>query len=125
MLGEAMRKHKAQCWLVNTGWVGGRYGVGKRMNLPHTRALLTAALSGALAKAQFTPHPAFGVAVPKSCPGVPSEVLDARGMWQDPGAYDAAAQDLAGRFERNFEKFSDAPEAVRAAGPTTAGVGTR
>ena len=123
MLGDRMRQHQAQCWLVNTGWVGGRYGEGKRMDLPHTRAMLSAALSGKLAKAEFTPHPVFGVAMPKSCPDVPPQVLDPRGMWKDPGSYDLAAQDLAARFEKNFEKFTEAPDSVKAAGPRTAPVG--
>jgi phosphoenolpyruvate carboxykinase (ATP) len=125
MLGERMRRHNAQCWLVNTGWVGGRFGVGKRMDLPHTRAMISAALSGKLGKADYTPHSLFGVAMPKQCPGVPSEVLDPRAMWKDPAAYDQAAQELAARFERNFEKFPDAPEAVKAAGPRSANVGSR
>jgi phosphoenolpyruvate carboxykinase (ATP) len=120
MLGERMRRHKAQCWLVNTGWVGGRFGEGKRMDLAHTRAMLSAALGGKLDKAEFAEHPIFGVAMPKSCPGVPAEVLDPRGMWKDPNAYDQGALELAGRFERNFEKFKQAPGSVRAAGPRTA-----
>ncbi|MEX2303063.1 MAG: phosphoenolpyruvate carboxykinase (ATP) [Bryobacterales bacterium] len=117
MLGERMRRHKTQCWLVNTGWVGGRFGVGKRMDLPHTRAMLTAALDGKLNGVEFTPHAVFGVAMPKSCPGVPPEVLDPRGLWKSPDDYDQAAQALADRFERNFEKFTDASDAVKAAGP--------
>ena len=120
MLGERMRRHQAQCWLVNTGWAGGRFGEGKRMDLPYTRAMLSAALSGKLDKVDFDEHPIFGVAMPKSCPGVPSEVLDPRGMWKDPSAYDQGALELAARFERNFEKFKEAPESVRAAGPLTA-----
>ena len=123
MLGERMRQHSAQCWLVNTGWAGGRFGEGKRMALPHTRAMLSAALSGKLHKAEFVEHPVFGVAMPKSCPGVPPEVLDPRGMWKDPKAYDQGALELAARFEQNFEKFADAPPAVRAAGPRTAKAG--
>ena len=117
MLGRRLREHKAACWLVNTGWVGGPYGIGKRMSLPHTRALLTAALSGALSKADFAPHPVFGVSVPKSCPAVPAEVLDARGLWQDPSVYDKAAADLARRFQENFKEFSSASDAIRKAGP--------
>ena len=124
MLGEQMRRHKAQCWLVNTGWVGGRFGVGKRMDLPHTRAMISAALSGKLDGVEYAPHAVFGVAVPKSSPGVPPEVLDPRGQWKDAGAYDQAAQELAARFEHNFEKFTAASNAVRSAGPQT-NVGTR
>jgi phosphoenolpyruvate carboxykinase (ATP) len=125
MLGERMQRHNAQCWLVNTGWVGGRFGEGKRMDLPHTRAMISAALSDKLAKVEFVEHSVFGVAMPKSCPGVPAEVLDPRGMWKDPGAYDQGAMELAARFERNFEKFKEASPAVRAAGPRTAPVGKR
>jgi len=117
MLGEKLRTQKVDCWLVNTGWTGGAYGVGKRMNLPHTRAMLTAALSGALAGAEYEEHLFFGLAVPKSCPGVPAEVLDARGMWKDGEAYDRAARDLTRRFQKNFETFSGVPEKVRNAGP--------
>ena len=117
MLGEKLRTQKVDCWLVNTGWTGGAYGVGKRMDLPHTRAMLTAALSGALAGAEYEGHPLFGLAVPKSCPGVPAEILDARGMWNDGEAYDRAARDLARRFRENFETFSGVSEEVRNAGP--------
>ncbi len=119
MLGEKLRTQTVDCWLVNTGWTGGAYGAGKRMSLPHTRAMLTAALSGALAGAEYEEHPFFGLAVPKSCPGVPAEVLDARGMWKDGEAYDRAARDLAQRFQKNFETFSGVPEKVRNAGPRT------
>jgi phosphoenolpyruvate carboxykinase (ATP) len=125
MLGERMRRHKAQCWLVNTGWVGGRFGEGKRMDLPHTRAMITAALTGKLDKVEYAPHAVFGVAMPKSCPSVPPEVLNPRGLWKDSSAYDQAAQELAARFERNFEKFTKASEAVKAAGPRTSGIETR
>ena len=102
---------------MNTGWVGGAYGVGKRMDLPHTRAMLTAALSGALKDVAFAPHPIFGVRVPASCPGVPAEVLDARAMWSDGAAYDEAARALAGRFQKNFERFSNVSGDIRQAAP--------
>ncbi len=117
MLGERLRRHEADCWLVNTGWVGGPHGVGRRMSLPHTRALLDAALSGALRDVPYVRHPVFGLLVPRCAPEVPAEVLDARGQWSDPGAYDRAAADLAGRFRRNFEKFTKVGEEVRKAGP--------
>jgi phosphoenolpyruvate carboxykinase (ATP) len=94
------------------------------MDLPHTRAMITAALAGKLDGVEFTPHAVFGVAMPKSCPGVPAEVLDPRGLWADPDDYDQAAQGLADRFERNFEKFTDASDAIKTAGPQTK-VGTR
>jgi phosphoenolpyruvate carboxykinase (ATP) len=124
MLGERMRRHSAQCWLVNTGWAGGRFGEGKRMDLAHTRAMLSAALSGKLDRVEFAQHPVFGVAMPKRCPGVPPEVLDPRTMWTDPSAYDQGALELAARFEQNFEKFEGASPAVRAAGPRSAKAGT-
>ena len=117
MLGELLRRHGVDCWLVNTGWVGGPFGVGRRMSLPHTRALLTAALSGALREVPYAEHPVFRVQVPRSCPEVPAQVLDARGQWSDPAAYDRAARDLAGRFAKNFENFSGVSEEIRRAGP--------
>jgi phosphoenolpyruvate carboxykinase (ATP) len=117
LLGEKLRRHHSACWLVNTGWVGGPYGVGNRMKLAYTRAMLNAALSGALNGVESEPHPVFRVTVPKSCPGVPAEFLDARGMWADKDAYDRAARDLAARFKRNFEKFQGVAPEVAAAGP--------
>ena len=116
MLGARLRQHKAACWLVNTGWSGGRYGVGKRMSLKVTRALVNAALNGSLNEVEFVTEPAFGFHIPVSCPHVPAEILNPRNMWADKAAYDAQAADLAARFEANFQKF-DAPEAIRAAGP--------
>ena len=118
MLGEKLEKHNATVWLVNTGWSGGPHGVGKRMKIAYTRALVTAALSGSLSGVEFRKDPVFGVEVPTSCPGVPSEVLNPRGTWADPQAYDAKAKDLAGRFNKNFEKYaSQASDAVKAAAP--------
>jgi phosphoenolpyruvate carboxykinase (ATP) len=116
MLGRRMKEHNAQCWLVNTGWFGGPYGVGARMKLPYTRAMVRAAIEGKLSNVEFAPDPAFGLSVPKSIPGVPPEFLNAREAWADKAAYDKAAADLAARFAKNFEKF-DAPANVRAAGP--------
>jgi phosphoenolpyruvate carboxykinase (ATP) len=117
MLGEKLRTRKALCWLVNTGWVGGPFGVGERMKLKYTRAMLNAAISGALEGMHFTPHPVFRVMVPSSCPYVPSELLDARDMWADKPAYDRAAADLSGRFNRNFEKFEGVEREITAAAP--------
>ncbi len=116
MLGERLRQYGAQCWLVNTGWTGGVFGVGKRMSLPHTRALVTAALDGSLAGAEYTTEQAFGLSIPTNCPGVPPELLNPRNAWPDKAAYDRQAAALATRFEANFARF-DAPAAVRAAGP--------
>ena len=117
LLGEKLRKHDAACWLVNTGWVGGPYGVGNRMKLAYTRAMLHAALSGELKDIPTLPHPVFGVLVPQSCPGVPSNVLDARGMWSDKTSYDHAARDLAGRFAKNFQKFTGVSREILEAAP--------
>ena len=117
MLGERLRRHRAQCWLVNTGWVGGPYGVGQRMSLPHTRAILRAALSGQLDGVESPEHPIFRMRAPSACPEVPGRVLDARGQWADPAAYDQAARGLAGRFRRNFENFPAVSAEIRAAGP--------
>jgi len=117
MLGERLRRHKASCWLVNTGWVGGAFGAGRRMSLPHTRALINAALSGQLEGVEFAEHPVFRVRMPRTCPGVPPEVLDPRGQWSDAAAYDAAARGLAARFRKNFEQFSGVSEPIRQAGP--------
>jgi phosphoenolpyruvate carboxykinase (ATP) len=116
MLGEKLRRHRTPCWLVNTGWVGGPYGVGQRMKLAYTRGVLNAALSGELARVSMTPHPVFRVLVPESCPNVPPAALDARGMWQDKSAYDRAAAALSARFRSNFEKFTAVePEVLEAA----------
>lgn len=119
MLRRRLEEHGAQCWLVNTGWFGGRFGVGIRMSLPHTRAIVRAAVEGALSRAEFVTEPAFGLSIPTSCPGVPSEVLDPRNAWADRMAYERAADELAGAFARNFDKF-DAPPSVRRAGPAGA-----
>jgi phosphoenolpyruvate carboxykinase (ATP) len=105
MLGERISRHKAQCWLVNTGWSGGAYGVGRRMAIAHTRALVRAALDGALGKAAVRREAHFGLYVPESCPEVPGEVLDARSTWSDKADYDETAREVARRFEGNFKQF--------------------
>jgi phosphoenolpyruvate carboxykinase (ATP) len=117
LLGEKLRRHQSACWLVNTGWTGGPYGVGSRMKLPYTRAMLNAALTGELNGIPTAQHPIFRVAVPKSCSGVPPQFLDARGMWPDKEAYDRAARDLSARFNRNFEKFQGVARDVAEAAP--------
>jgi len=116
MLGRRLKEHNAQCWLVNTGWFGGPYGQASRMKLPYTRAMVTAALDGKLNNVEFEIDPAFGLSIPKSVPGVPSEFLHPRSAWKDKEAYDKSAAELAARFAKNFEKF-DAPENIRAAAP--------
>ena len=108
LLGEKMAKFGAKCWLVNTGWSGGGYGVGKRMEIQHTRAMVNAALDGQLAKGSFTPDPNFGVLVPDSCPDVPDDVLNPRNTWKDKDAYDKQAKELRQLFEDNFKQFENA-----------------
>ena len=117
LLGEKMRRHKVNCWLLNTGWVGGPYGIGERMRLPYTRAMLTAALEGQLDDVPMEQHPFFKVMVPKMCPHVPPDFLDPRGMWSDKAAYDRAALDLSARFSKNFEKFSCVSPEILEGGP--------
>jgi phosphoenolpyruvate carboxykinase (ATP) len=118
MLGDRLREHGSKVWLVNTGWSGGGFGVGSRMRLAYTRAMVNAALTGDLDGAEFAPDPVFGVDVPTAVPGVPSEVLRPRDTWSDPEAYDAAAAKLTGMFKTNFDRFADQVSAeVRAAGP--------
>ena len=116
MLGRRLREHNAQCWLVNTGWQGGPYGIGKRMSLPYTRAMVNALVEGELANVEFEIEPSFGLSIPKSVPGVPSGLLNPRNSWNDKAAYDKMAADLAARFEKNFEQF-DAPREIKEAGP--------
>jgi phosphoenolpyruvate carboxykinase (ATP) len=116
MLGRRLREHNAQCWLVNTGWQGGPYGVGKRMSLPYTRAMVNALVEGNLDNVEFEIEPSFGLSIPKSVPGVPSDLLKPRNSWKDTAAYDKMAADLAARFEKNFEQF-DAPREIKEAGP--------
>ncbi|OLE53437.1 MAG: phosphoenolpyruvate carboxykinase (ATP) [Acidobacteria bacterium 13_1_20CM_3_53_8] len=118
LLGKKMSEHKADCWLVNTGWSGGPYGVGKRMKIQYTRAMIRAILNGSLAGVETKPDPIFGVNIPVSCPDVPAEVLQPRNTWSDKEAYDRQARDLARRFNENFKKYADGvSEAVRAAAP--------
>ncbi len=118
LLGKKIAEHGAKCWLVNTGWSGGPYGVGERMKIQWTRALLAAALNGTLQDARFEPHPIFKVGVPVEVPGVPSEILNPRNTWRDKLAYDAKARDLAARFGKNFAQYSDfASDAIKDAAP--------
>jgi phosphoenolpyruvate carboxykinase (ATP) len=118
LLREKIEQHGAAVWLVNTGWSGGPYGVGSRISLRHTRAMLRAALSGALEGTETVMHPVFNLYVPLEVPGVPSEVLNPRATWADGAVYDAQAQKLAGMFARNFEQFkAQVSSAVLEAGP--------
>lgn len=118
MLGEKLAKHGSKVWLVNTGWTGGPYGVGSRMKIAYTRAMIRAALSGALDAVPYERHPIFNIDVPTSCPDVPAAVLNPRGTWADGAAYDAQAKKLAQMFVDNFKTFAgDVGAAVVAAGP--------
>src|SRR6187551_3213737 len=118
LLAEKMRKHKANAWLVNTGWAGGAYGTGKRISLKNTRAIIDAIHSGALVKAKVERDPVFGFDVVAECPNVPSEILIPRNAWADKAAYDATAKKLAGLFNKNFETYAPGASAeVKAAAP--------
>jgi phosphoenolpyruvate carboxykinase (ATP) len=118
LLAEKLRKHGAQTWLVNTGWSGGAYGVGSRIKLKHTRAIIDAIHSGALASVPSQEDPVFGLSVPTSCPEVPSAMLLPRNTWADKAAYDEKAKRVATLFRENFKKYeAQASAEVRGAGP--------
>jgi len=118
MLAERLDWHETDCWLVNTGWTGGPYGVGHRMDIGLTRSLLGAALDGSLAQSGFTPHPVFKVLVPQHCERVAGSVLDPRATWDDPAAYDESARKLARMFRENFAQYeAQVAAAVVSAGP--------
>jgi phosphoenolpyruvate carboxykinase (ATP) len=119
MLMDRLEQHEVPVWLVNTGWTGGPYGTGTRMDINHTRNMVRAAINGDLDGVKLVTDPVFGVEVPTSVPGVPAEVLIPRDTWADPAAYDAAAARLAGMFHENFKAYEDGvDEEVRNAGPT-------
>ena len=118
MLVDRLEQFDVPVWLVNTGWTGGPYGVGHRMNITHTRNMVRAAIAGDLDTVDTVVDPIFQVAVPVTVPGVPGEVLVPRDNWPDPSAYDEAARKLAGMFHANFAKYADGvSEAIRNAGP--------
>lgn len=122
MLGEKIEEHEVKVYLVNTGWTGGSFGVGKRMNLSYTRAMVTAALNGTIEQANFNADPIFGLQIPDFVKDVPSEILHPRNTWQDKEAYEAAARGLSDRFIRNFAQFSDLNEDILQAGPQNKGL---
>lgn len=107
LLAKKMKEHNSTCWLVNTGWSGGAYGVGNRISIKHTRAMIRAILNGELEKVETRVDPTFGVHVPVSCPDVPDDVLNPRNTWEDKNAYDAKAEHLANLFNENFKKFEN------------------
>ena len=122
LLAEKMREHGTSAWLVNTGWTGGAYGKGHRIDLPHTRSIISAIHSGALADVETQRDEYFGLAIPKTCPDVPAEILSPWNTWEDRTDYDATAKKLVALFHKNFAKYSDgASEELIAAGPIQLG----
>jgi len=123
LLGKKLKENKVNVWLVNTGWTGGSYGVGNRMKLSYTRAMITAAMNGSLEKVKFETMPIFGLSMPTSCPDAPAEILNPRNTWKDKNAYDAKAASLAASFVKNFEQYASAAndEILAAAPKATAG----
>jgi phosphoenolpyruvate carboxykinase (ATP) len=118
LLGERIRRHDVDCWLVNTGITGGPYGTGHRMPLSHTRTMVNAALDGTLATVEMRMEPVFGLAIPRHIDDVPDAVLQPRSTWDDPDAYDRQARALARMFADNFEPYtSSVSDHVVAAGP--------
>jgi len=119
LLGEKLKANpNINVWLINTGWTGGPYGVGSRMKLPLTRAMITAALNGDLNNVAYEQHPVFGYMMPTTCPNVPAEILNPRNTWQDKTAYDAQANKLANMFVKNFEQYASGVESeIIAAAP--------
>jgi phosphoenolpyruvate carboxykinase (ATP) len=119
MLGERLQQHPhTHVYLINTGWSGGSYGVGHRVSIKHTRAMVSAALNGDLDTVEFTPHPIFKVLIPETVPGVPHKLLDPQNTWDDPDAYEQQARELANRFVENFKQFKTARREIVEAGPT-------
>lgn len=117
MLGEKIKEHNVDVFLVNTGWSGGPYGVGKRIKLSYTRAMVHAALQGELNSVETVSDSLFGLSIPTHCPGVPDEVLQPKQTWSDKEAYDIKAKELAAKFKANFKKFKDIPAIITQAGP--------
>lgn len=117
LLGEKIEKHNTQVYLINTGWIGGPYGIGKRINIPYTRAMVTAAIEGKLENVQWSEHPIFKVLMPRECEGVPSELLNPINLWENKENYSSKALELANKFNENFKKFKAVTEDIRNAGP--------
>jgi phosphoenolpyruvate carboxykinase (ATP) len=116
LLKKKLETSRCNVWLVNTGWSGGPYGVGSRMKISHTRAMVTAILDGRLRDVATTADPIFGIHVPIACPGVPTDVLNPRNTWADKEAYEAKARDLKQRFEANYKTLLENPAAIGGAG---------
>ena len=118
LLKQKIERYRVNCWLVNTGWVGGSFGIGKRISIRYTRSLLSAALTGNLAQVEYYQDPVFGFDVPKTCPDIPNDVLKPWKSWSSKEEYERRYKDLAQRFIQNFAKFeSDTPPEVTKAGP--------
>lgn len=117
MLGQKILSHNTKAYLINTGWYGGPYGVGKRINLNYTRSMVRAAISGLLENESFEHHDIFNLDIPTTCPGVPPEILNPANTWPDKEKYTTAARRLASLFVKNFEKFNDVPQQIKHAGP--------
>lgn len=117
LLRERIEKYDVRCYLINTGWTGGPYGTGSRININYTRAMVSAAISGEVDQAAITVDPIFGLHVPESCPGVPSDLLFPRNTWADQDAYDHQAEKLAELFKQNFEQFTVPGKTLVSAGP--------
>ncbi|MGI9542324.1 MAG: phosphoenolpyruvate carboxykinase (ATP), partial [Cyclobacteriaceae bacterium] len=119
MLGKKMSQYQVNVWLVNTGWSGGVYGVGSRMKLSYTRAMITAALNGSLNNVGYRKHSIYGIAIPTTCPGVPSRILSPRETWQNDEGYYKKANQLAHAFIENFKRFEEfANEEIMGGAPT-------
>ena len=123
LLHERITRHDVNCWLINTGLIGGAYGIGKRVKIAHTRAMVKAALTGALNNVSFIEEPVFNLSVPTECPGVPPDILNPRNTWSSKDEYDRVAEKLAENFRKNFEEYKDSVSAeVVQAGPRKAKV---
>ena len=116
MLSKKIKDANVKVWLINTGWTGGPYGTGSRMKLKYTRSMITAALNGELDAVDYKNHVVFGIAIPQTCPEVPSEILNPRNTWKDQDLYDVKAVELAGKFKANFAKFEEFANAEIMAG---------
>ena len=118
LLSKKMEEHNATAWLINTGWSGGPYGVGSRMKIKYTRAMLNAAMDGELDNVEYAIDDRFGFSIPKTCPNVPSEVLQPIQTWDNPEEYNQTADNLAKMFNENFKRYeSGVSDAVNAASP--------
>ena len=117
MLGEKIKNNNSRVFLINTGWSGGKYGVGSRIKLKYTRAMVTVAITGQLDNVEYKLDDIFNIYVPKTCPGVPEDILDPINTWADKDEYVKTAKELAGKFNENFKKYKNMPENIVKAGP--------